>query len=179
MCFFQPDRGTDSRMPCMEPWFTSLVFDPTSWLCSFMWRCIPALPNRICAHHSKLTSFTNYPPSCSKDMWRRRSCKERWITTPFLFSICLSFLRSRISLLNFLNPWLLPFHGLLSAVFQPYLHHSRCISDQLLVALTIFFPIILKFNNFPLPYNFFQDLFICVGILLFADFLASWWKLTL
>ena len=92
MCFFQPDRGTDSRMPCMEPWFTSLVFDPTSWLCSFMWRCIPALPNRICAHHSKLTSFTNYPPSCSKDMWRRRSCKERWITTPFLFSIyvCLS-----------------------------------------------------------------------------------------
>lgn len=93
--------------------------------------------------------------------------------TIFIFHLCLSFLRSKISLLNFLNPWLLPFHGLLSAIFQSYLHRSRCISDQLLVALTIFFPIIPKFNNFPLPYNFFQDLFICVGILLFADFLAS------
>ena len=123
MCFFQPDRGTDSRMPCMEPWFTSLVFDPTSWLCSFMWRCIPALPNRICAHHSKLTSFTNYPPSCSKDMWRRRSCKERWITTPFLFPSMSVFPKKQDKFVEFFKslvttfPWIVICH--ISTIFTP------------------------------------------------------------
>lgn len=72
------DWGTDSWVPCMESWFSSLGINPASRLSSIMWRGFVTKPNWCSSQHTEPPGLPNHPPPCSEDLWWGRSYKERY-----------------------------------------------------------------------------------------------------